>query len=96
MQQLPMLFAMVSFVDMPDEEDLSRVFTEEIYRWAIRWYWATVALHAYLALTHFATLLDLGSFPKHYILTFQTVGVLVQMFKLCVALRLFGKSEAVG
>ena len=81
---------------MPEEADLLRVFTVERYRWAIRWYWTMIVLHAYLALTHFATLLDLGSIPKHYLLNIQTVAVLFQMFILCMMLQLFGTSEVNG
>lgn len=92
-----MLIAMAILVPIPDQADLEITFITEKENWAVIWYWTMIGLHVYLELIHVVTLLDFeSSVPEHIIIIFQTVGVLAQMFNLCIMLQLFATSDIKG
>ena len=96
MLHFPMLIACAIFVPIPDQADLEITFTAEKGKWAVIWYWTMIGCHAYLGLIHLATLLKFEHVPEHIIIIFQTVGILAQMFNLCMMLQLFATAEIKG
>ena len=90
---IPMFIAMVTFIEMPDQEVLDLAFPGKGH-WGIKWYWIALGLHVALALLQFAVILEAafqGIFKNcgGLIQVLSTVGTIFQIFNLCTMLHLY-------